>query len=428
MHSVFSSDCGVAHFREPNTIYSVSVTDYYSTYYYISFLPHYTAKIVADLPFSFMSIWTSYTTQTKVIAGLLDSDIVLDNGAPNPFVPGNNVMSTQRSYTIYAGKNKSNSIIRFADSDPQDPIITNWLSTDSGDEEKISMIVLRVIGEYGDAANLSSSSDWLPTVTLMDAKGNKERCNFFRDQARLYTTADTYNGDNNNGERDGCNIFRRAEDAPSFSFYPLTAVNVGFANTAGGGYIHANPEYNFTPDEMRHADPESWSFAIEFKNPPRVFDPLPGGSADNNQVYDDVSFDARYTSLCLYVVGQVEKEEGEQEDGNAGNNCVTGVDIYNAFQQHGISYVVGGNDAAAKRHAEENGIPYLDLRGWDSPYFIYRVLLANDASFDLDLNVPRWVGVFVCVRVLACKTMGRGTCPTHNSRTVLLLHYFSTGW
>jgi hypothetical protein len=420
----------VAHFREPNTVYSVSVTDYYSTYYYISFLPHYTAVVQADLPFSLMSIWTSYTTQTKVIDGLLDAELVLDNGAPNPFVPGNNVMSTQRSYTIFAGKNESDARRLAPSSDTRESIL-NWLSTDSGEEEKISMIVLRVIGEYGDdatVANRSLSDEvWLPRVTLFDANGNPESCNFFRDQARLYTTADTYNGDKNNGERDGCNIFRRQADAPAFSFYPLTSIDVGFANTAGGGYIHANPEYNVTDNLLRDADPATWSFAIEFKNPPKVFDPISGGGEGENpnQVFDDDSFDVRYTSLCLYVVGLVDKDE---EEANAGNNCVTGVDIYNAFQQHGISYVVGGNDATAKRHAEDNGIPYLDLRGWDSPYFIYRVLLANDLAFDLDLNVPRWVScVFFCVLCAACgnKPMINNIDP--DSHLLVIFHVF-TGW
>lgn len=373
----------MAHFREPNTVYSLSVTDYFSTYYYISFLPQYTAKVEADLPYGLMSIWTSYTTETKVIAGLLDSEITLNGGAPNPFVQGNPVMSGQRSYTIYAGKNERDS--RFASDAPQeeDPY-TNWLSTNSGEEEKISMIVLRVIGEYGDAESLSMS-EWIPKVTLLDENGNRERCNFFRDQARIYVTADTYNGRKNNGERDGCNIYMREEDAPAFSFYPLTAIDVGFANTAGGGYIHADPEYAFTDI----SDPESYSFAIEFKKPPKVFDP------QETQLFDEDPFDVRYTSLCLYVVGVV--EEGE---GNNGNNCVTGVDIYNAFKQHGVSYVVGGNDAAAKQRAEEHGIPYLDLRKADSPYFIYRVLLANDALFDIDTNMPRWVSVFsLCVRL-----------------------------
>jgi hypothetical protein len=369
----------VAHFREPNTVYSVSVTDNFSAYYYISFLPQYTAKVEADLPYGLMSIWTSYTTETKVIDGLLDSEITLNDGAPNPFVQGNAVMSGQRSYTIYAGKNEpTGADSRFAseDDDLQDPIVTNWLSTNSGKEEKISIIVLRIIGEYGNAEELSSS-EWLPAVTLLDENGNKERCNLLRDQAR-YVTADTYNGRKNNGEKDGCNIYMREADTPAFSFYPLTEISVGFANSAGGGYIHADPEFAFT----NISNPKSFSFAIEFKKPPKVFDP------DVNQVYDEEAFDVRYTSLCLYVVGVVDEQQGD-----VGNNCITGVDIYNAFQQHGISYVLGGNDASAKQQAEKNGLPYLDLRESDSPYFVYRVLLANDASFDIDSNLPRWVSV-----------------------------------
>ena len=116
----------------------------------------------------------------------------MDEGSENPFVHGNRITQRRRSYTIYAGKTRPGSQF-FGDSEVQQ--FSNWLSTDSGEDERVSIIVLRVIGEYGDAARLSSG-EWVPTVTLVNENGELQDCRFWKDQAKLPTLPDTYDGNN----------------------------------------------------------------------------------------------------------------------------------------------------------------------------------------------------------------------------------------
>jgi hypothetical protein len=236
--------------REVNTLISVALTDGFSEYLYIPFPPKKAVRIEADLPFALMSVWTSYTSESNVIAGLADFDLILKDGSPNPFVDGNPVMSTNRSYLIYAGNEEL--VARFfgagrgnkGDGEPEDWTNVNYLTTKSNETESLSALILRVIGEYGDINGLSSG-EWIPKVTLYDEKGNPEYCNFYLDQLKggipMTNIGDTY-ANPNSGLFGKCFLFD-ADGERDFSFYPLDETSVAaLSNTAYGAYVIALPQ------------------------------------------------------------------------------------------------------------------------------------------------------------------------------------------
>jgi hypothetical protein len=99
---------------------------------------------------------------------------------------------------------------------------------------------------------------------------------------------------------------------------------------------------------------------IEFKNPPRVFDPTEGFRFDNDIL------DARFTSLCVYA------PSGE------GNKCITGIEIYSMYKRYGVAYVAFGPDIQ-EADFKAKGIPFLPiLPMWK--YFLYRVQFVNNAG------------------------------------------------
>jgi hypothetical protein len=108
---------------------------------------------------------------------------------------------------------------------------------------------------------------------------------------------------------------------------------------------------------------------VEFKKPPRVFDP----DVDIN--YDD-SVDVRYTSLCLY--GST----------GLGNRCILGTDIYNMWLQYGVAYTVFGPEELTDYY-KSRGIPFIKtIPEWK--YLIFRVQGVNNQTYDLTLNIPKW--------------------------------------
>jgi hypothetical protein len=188
-----------------------------------------------------MSVWTSYTSVSNVIAGLADFDLVLKDDAPNPYKDGNSVMSTDRSYLMYAGKQEL--VTRFFDhGEPDDWTNVNYLTTNSNETEILSVLILRVIGEYGDINGLSSG-EWIPKVTLYDEHGNQEYCNFFLDQggAPVTDVFDTFI--NPNGGLFGKCFMFDADGERDFSFYPLSENSVAAtSNTVYGSYLIALPQ------------------------------------------------------------------------------------------------------------------------------------------------------------------------------------------
>jgi hypothetical protein len=237
-------------YREVNTLISVALTDGFSEYLYIPFRPKQAVRIEADLPFALMSVWTSYTSDSNVITGLADFDLILKDDAPNPYLNGNPVMSTNRSYVIYAGKDEL--VTRFfgydagrgskGDGEPDDWTNANYLTTNSNETEILSVLILRVIGEYGDINGLSSG-EWIPKVTLYDEHGKQEFCNFVLDQGGvpINDIFATY-ANPNSGLFGKCFMFD-ADGERDFSFYPLSENSVAaISNTAYGSYLIALPQ------------------------------------------------------------------------------------------------------------------------------------------------------------------------------------------
>jgi hypothetical protein len=254
-------------------------------------------------------------------------------------VDGNEVMASKRSYTLYAGKEKPTDF---------DSSTMNYLTTDSGLEtEKISLLVYRVVGEYGDESDV-------PRVALIDEDGNEEFCNFFLDQGGLPSLPDTYFTPNS-GLFGKCFLFD-ADEGADFSFYPLAETEVALTNGADGAYVIALTN----KESLIPAGPEADTagIVIEFKNPPRVFDP------EEAFRFDDDIFDARFTSLCLYA------PSGE------GNKCISGIEIYNMYKKYGVAYVAFGPDNQEDAF-KSKGIPFLPiLPMWK--YFLYRVQFVNN--------------------------------------------------
>jgi hypothetical protein len=367
-----SRECGIGRFREPDTVFTMAMTDAYSEYIYVAFPTDRMAKIEGELPYSLFSVFTTYDDYARVVepyGSLLDSDLILDGGNPNPYVDGNMIGSEPRSYTIYASKEK-----------PE--YATNWLSTDTGeDDQRISIFILRVVGEYGDAQGLSSGK-WVPNVSLLDDDGNQVYCRFLKDQGEMPILSDTY--PTPIAKPDAC-TFQTLFDAdsfPDFSFYPLSRTVQAFANVADGAYVTA--ELDYEPDNA-----DMLAFVIEFKNPPQVFSPGVGHPLDGP--FDSTAYDVRYTSICFYM-NFIESPDGI--------NCVKGMDIYEMYVKHGVAYIAGG-DPSLQEHFAEKGVPFLRYETSDTganalgrfPFFIYRVQFPSNPDYDVDSNVPRWDGV-----------------------------------
>jgi hypothetical protein len=354
-----SPECGVGRFREPHTVFTMAMTDGHSEYIYVAFPTNRMAKIEGDLPYSLFSIFTTYSDTARSIepyGSLLDSDVILDDGNPNPYVDGNLINSDSRSYTIYASKEKP----EFA---------TNWMSTDTGedDEQRISIFILRVVGEYGDAQGLSSG-EWVPKVSLLDDDGNQVYCRFLEDQGELPVLESTYLTPK---ITPSCNLqaLFDADAFPDFSYYPLPRTVHAFANIADGSYLTA--EIDFEP-----FNPDMKAFVIEFKNPPQVFSPGVGHPIDGP--FDSTAYDVRYTSMCFYM-NFIEQPRGI--------NCIKGTDIYEMYLKHGVAYIAGGNPSM-QEYFEEKGIPFLRYElsetGADElgrvPFFIYRAQFPSNVS------------------------------------------------
>jgi hypothetical protein len=369
-----SRECGIGRFREPDTVFTMAITDAYSEYIYVGFPTDRMVKIEGDLPYALFSVFTTYDDHARVVEGpfgsLLDSDLILNNDNPNPFVDGTTIGSEPRSYTIYASKEK-----------PE--YAANWLSTATGgeDEQRISIFILRVVGEYGDAQGLSSGK-WVPKVSLLDDDGNPVYCRFLKDQGEMPILSNTYPTPLANA--DACN-FQTLFDAdafPDFSFYPLSRTVQAFANVADGAYVTAELDYEPNNEDMT-------AFVIEFKNPPQVFSPGVGHPLDGP--FDSTAYDVRYTSICFYM-NFVETPRG--------TNCIKGMDIYEMYLKHGVAYIAGG-DPVLQVHFEDKGVPFLRYETSDTganvlgrfPFFIYRVQFPSNPEYDVDSNVPRWDGV-----------------------------------
>jgi hypothetical protein len=335
------------------------MTDGFTSYYFVIFRPNQILKIEADLPYGLMSVWTSYTGEAKVITGLTDDETVTKDGSPNPFQHGERVMSSNRSFTLYAGKAPPNMF---------DPTTMNFLSTESGLEKELtSLVVYRVVGEYGDEMGLSSG-EYRPKATLIDEDGNEQHCRFYKDQGGLPSLPDTYFTPNS-GLFGECFLFDADSGPRDFSFYPLAETEVALTNGIDGAYVIAltNKE-SLIPEGPKS---EYAGIAIEFKNPPRVFDP------ERSELFDN-TIDARFTSLCLYAPSGV------------GNKCITGIEIYKMYQRYGVAYVAFGTEKE-EFDFKEKGIPFLPiLPMWK--YFLYRVQFVNNEAYDLKLNLPKWDG------------------------------------
>jgi hypothetical protein len=334
------------------------MSDGYTKYYFVLFRPNQILRIEADLPYDLMSVFTSYTGEAKVITGLTDDELVMKDGSPNPFQHGNEVMSSSRSYTLYVGKRPPNHF---------DATRMNFLTTESGlEKEATSLLVYRVVGEYGDASGLSAG-EYKLTATLIDEDGTEEHCNFFKDQGRLPSLPDTYFTPNS-GLFGKCFLFD-ADHGADFSFYPLAETEVALTNGADGSYVIALTNKESLIPEGPTSDYAG--IAIEFKNPPRVFDPEASDRYDN-------TIDARFTSLCVYAPSGV------------GNKCITGIEIYKMYQRYGLAYVAFGSEKE-EFDFKAKGIPFLPiLPMWK--YFLYRMQFVNNEDYDLELNLPKWDG------------------------------------
>lgn len=364
-------ECAVGIFTEPDTAITMTMTDGFSKYIGVTFPPDRILKIEGRLPYALYSIFTIYMDNgLENFSGvLLDSDIQLDNDKPNPYVIGNPIQTdmADRSYTVYASRER-----------PEFATNNNWMSTDSGKREKISVFILRVVGEYGDEQGLSNY-EWFPTVTLLDQDGNQERCNFFLDQGRLPTIGIETTYATPIVAPKECRVYD-ADVFPEFHFYPMAVQSKGFANTAHGGYLMA--DVNHEADNL-----DTRAFVVEIKAPPRVFDPQGQMAANNSAVYYGDE-DVRYTSLCLYANLMTNMFRD--------NNCISGIDIYNHYMKHGTAYIVGG-DPSLREHFESKGVLFMELVASDAgaemhrwPKLIYRVQLFKNPEYIVDDHVPRW--------------------------------------
>jgi hypothetical protein len=405
------AQCAVGQYSEPDTAITMTLTDGFSKYIGVTFPTDKIAKITGHLPYALYSIFTIYTDNAREIETggvLLDSEIQLNNpDMPNPYVPGNAIVSangmSDRAYTIYASRERPDFIPTNSSSNSNNNNNNriNWMSTDSGNREKISVFILRVVGEYGDAQGLSNY-EWVPTVTLLDPNtGQTEFCNFLLDQGRLPTIGLENTYSTPLVAPKDCRIYD-ADVFPTFHFYPTARQSHGFANTAHGGYLIA--DVNHEADD----DGDTRAFVVEIKIPPRVFDPQgqmanakssatndtnTTTAADTSTVLFTGDEDVRYTSLCLYSHYMTNMFRG--------NNCISGIDIYNHYRKHGTAYIVGG-DPSLREHFESRGALFLELVASDIgaamhrwPKLIYRVQLYNNNNnnandYVVDDHVPRW--------------------------------------